>query len=53
DWMTDHNGQLLFWVPPHLQLGLWRPSNTAVMGPPATHLDMTHFVHGTAWHKCY
>jgi len=51
-WMHGMNSELLFWVPPHNQRGLFWPRNTAVMGIPATVLDISRSVHGSSWKKC-
>ncbi|KAH9912025.1 hypothetical protein B0H21DRAFT_774205 [Amylocystis lapponica] len=51
--MLSPSGELLFWIPIHLRLGLWRPSTKAVIGAPSTKLDTTHFIHGTSWHQCH
>jgi hypothetical protein len=48
-WILGPNGQLLFWVPPSSQVGLWRPSNRAIIGVQPTKLDFSQFRHGTAW----
>ena len=51
-WILGPNSELLFWVPPTLRTGLWRPGNTAVMGEFATRLDLEQFVHGEDWVRC-
>ncbi|KAJ7592862.1 WD40-repeat-containing domain protein [Mycena floridula] len=52
-WIMTLEGSLLFWVPPVYRANLWRPSNTAVIGDNALHLDFTNFVHGTDWTQCW
>ncbi|KAH9948475.1 hypothetical protein B0H21DRAFT_671945, partial [Amylocystis lapponica] len=52
-WMKGPHGELFFWIPEHLRLGLHRPGNPVVIGAQTTKLDTTHFVHGTSWHKCH
>jgi hypothetical protein len=52
-WVTlDRTSELLFWVPPWSQVGLWRPNNVMVIGGGSTKVDLSHFVHGTNWQKC-
>ncbi|KAJ7592836.1 hypothetical protein C8J56DRAFT_779429 [Mycena floridula] len=51
-WIMGPDKQLLFWVPPVYRTGLWRPSNTAVIGNNALRLDFAKFVHGTDWMRC-
>jgi hypothetical protein len=48
-WILGTNGELLFWVPPWNQVGLWRPSNTAIIGVQPTKLDFSRFRHSTTW----
>ncbi|KAH9946527.1 hypothetical protein B0H21DRAFT_693525 [Amylocystis lapponica] len=52
-WMKGRHGELLFWVPSHHRQELLWPRNTTVIGVPGAGLDMSHFVHGSSWHKCY
>jgi WD40 repeat protein len=52
-WAMGESGELLFWVPPDLRTGLWRPRNTAVISPGLTaKLDYTSFKYGRDWAKC-
>ncbi|KAJ7144094.1 WD40 repeat-like protein [Mycena epipterygia] len=52
-WVTNHEGQLMFWLPPWLREGLYLPHNTVVIrARGTTKLDLTRFVHGTKWQKC-
>jgi hypothetical protein len=52
-WILGQNSELLFWVPPSIRAGLWRPRNTAVIGKLlTTRLDLTNFVHGRRWSLC-
>jgi hypothetical protein len=50
-WILGSNGQLLFWVPPWNQTGLWHPRNTAIIGVQPTKLDVSQFTHGSTWSK--
>ncbi|CAG8736324.1 11246_t:CDS:2, partial [Acaulospora colombiana] len=36
-WILGPDSELLFWVPPELRHGLWRPNNVAVMGKSPGH----------------
>jgi hypothetical protein len=52
-WVLGPNSELLFWVPPELRDGLWRPNNVAIMcNSIVTKLDLKHFVHGESWTLC-
>ncbi|KIM21058.1 hypothetical protein M408DRAFT_53919, partial [Serendipita vermifera MAFF 305830] len=52
-WVLGPNSELLFWVPPDLRAGLYRPGNTLVIGPTSTTiLDLKTFVYGESWVKC-
>ncbi|KIM21961.1 hypothetical protein M408DRAFT_79768 [Serendipita vermifera MAFF 305830] len=52
-WVLGANSELLFWVPPDLRAGLYRPGNTLVIGPiRTTILDLKAFVHGESWVQC-
>ncbi|KAF8514938.1 WD40-repeat-containing domain protein [Hysterangium stoloniferum] len=54
-WISNHSGDLMFWVPPQHQSTLWRPSSRAVICGKkgrGTLLDFTHFVHGANWENC-
>jgi hypothetical protein len=52
-WILGPNSELLFWVPPELREGLWRPGTVAVMGKVIiTKLDLKYFVHGNSWGLC-
>lgn len=52
-WMLGSNSQILFWVPPGLRTGIWRPNNTAVIGNlVTTKLNVESFVHGEDWSLC-
>ncbi|PVG00008.1 WD40 repeat-like protein [Serendipita vermifera] len=53
-WILGPNSELIFWVPPELRDGLWRPNTVAVMGKAVvTKLDLTNFVHGESWTLCH
>ncbi|KIM32666.1 hypothetical protein M408DRAFT_184821 [Serendipita vermifera MAFF 305830] len=52
-WVLGPNSELLFWVPPDLRTGLYRPGDVLVIGRCLkTKLDMTSFVHGESWARC-
>ena len=51
-WILGSNSELLFWVPPLLRPGLWRPSTAVVIGAHETRLDLRRFVHGDDWIRC-
>ncbi|PVF93217.1 WD40 repeat-like protein [Serendipita vermifera] len=52
-WLLGPNSELLLWVPPALRDGLWRPSNTAVIGNVVTtKLDFSSFAYGDSWTEC-
>ncbi|KIM22555.1 hypothetical protein M408DRAFT_78907 [Serendipita vermifera MAFF 305830] len=51
-WILGPNSELLFWVPPTLRTGLWRPANTLVIGQQAAKLGFEHFAHGESWIHC-
>ncbi|KIM23596.1 hypothetical protein M408DRAFT_332227, partial [Serendipita vermifera MAFF 305830] len=51
-WILGPNSELLFWVPPTLRTGLWRPGNTTVIGKMATRLGFKNFAHGESWTRC-
>jgi WD40 repeat protein len=51
-WILGPHSELLFWVPPSIRDGLWRPANTAVISRVSTRLDLTLFVHGDSWYLC-
>ncbi|KAG8750987.1 hypothetical protein FRC14_008235, partial [Serendipita sp. 396] len=49
-WVRGPNSERLFWVAPHLQMGLFPPFQTLFIGQYIqTRLDMSKFVHGAAW----
>ncbi|KAJ7131895.1 WD40-repeat-containing domain protein [Mycena crocata] len=52
-WMKGEGGELLFWVPPENRAGLWMPDTLAIIAAQPTALDLSHFVHGDSWTKCY
>ncbi|KAH7928957.1 WD40 repeat-like protein [Leucogyrophana mollusca] len=51
-WCLGPNSELLFWAPAWARTGLWRPSNTLILGTKPVELDFTRFVHGTSWTLC-
>ncbi|KAJ6597501.1 WD40-repeat-containing domain protein [Mycena vulgaris] len=52
-WITGEGDELLFWVPPENRAGLWLPDTLAIIGAQPTILDLSRFVHGDSWAKCY
>ncbi|KAJ7653603.1 hypothetical protein DFH06DRAFT_1204133, partial [Mycena polygramma] len=53
-WTKNAAGGLVFWVPPWLREGLYLPHNTLVISAKGTtKLDLSRFVHGTEWTKCF
>ncbi|KAJ7660693.1 hypothetical protein DFH06DRAFT_1193167 [Mycena polygramma] len=53
-WTKNAAGGLVFWVPPWLREGLYLPHNTLVISVKGTtKLDLSRFVHGTEWTKCF
>jgi WD40 repeat protein len=53
-WVVNSGAEKLFWVPPSNRAGLCFPRNTMTMSREgvSTTLDMSRFVHGTAWETC-
>src|SRR5712671_6613967 len=53
-WVVNSNAEKLFWVPPWNRAGLCFPRNTMTISRygTSTILDLSRFVHGTAWEKC-
>ncbi|PVF91096.1 WD40 repeat-like protein [Serendipita vermifera] len=52
-WILGANSELLFWVPPELHPGLFRPGNRFVFGRATkTRLHLESFVHGKSWTSC-
>jgi hypothetical protein len=51
--MRGPNNEVLFWIPPDYRSSIWRPSNTAIIGRMVTRLDLSRFVHGMDWTKCF
>ncbi|KAJ7652840.1 WD40-repeat-containing domain protein [Mycena polygramma] len=53
-WIRNIDGSLMLWIPPWLREGLYLPHNTLVIAARGTtKLDLSHFVHGTEWTKCF
>ncbi|KIM21456.1 hypothetical protein M408DRAFT_103655 [Serendipita vermifera MAFF 305830] len=51
--MLGPNSELLFWVPPVIRTGLFRPSNILIIGKYlVTKLNLERFVHGEDWVHC-
>jgi hypothetical protein len=51
-WFTGRDGELLFWVPPHLRHTLFLPGNTMVF-PRGAEVDVSKMIHGGEWHDVY
>src|SRR5712671_3511287 len=53
-WVVNSDTEKLFWVPPWNRAGLCFPRNTLTISRfgTSTVLDLSRFVHGTAWEKC-
>jgi WD40 repeat protein len=52
-WVLGSNWELLFWVPPSMHDGLWRPRNVAIIAKAIqTKLDFKLFCHGNSWTLC-
>src|SRR5712671_7129019 len=53
-WVVNSDAEKLFWVPPWNRAGLCFPRNTMTISRygASTILDLSLFVHGTAWEKC-
>src|SRR5712671_3158311 len=53
-WVLNSDTEKLFWVPPWNRAGLCFPRNTMTISRygASTILDLSLFVHGTAWEKC-
>jgi WD40 repeat protein len=53
-WAVNLRNEKLFWVPPWHRAGLCYPRNTVTISREgvSTALDMSRFVHGTAWEQC-
>ncbi|KAJ7610042.1 hypothetical protein DFH06DRAFT_1246578 [Mycena polygramma] len=53
-WIQNREGAFLLWIPPWLREGLYLPHNTLVISATGTtKLDLSRFVHGTEWTKCF
>ncbi|KAJ7654051.1 hypothetical protein DFH06DRAFT_994143 [Mycena polygramma] len=53
-WTKNETGALMFWVPPALRESLYFPPGTlAISARGTTKLDLSRFVHGTEWAKCF
>jgi hypothetical protein len=54
EWVLNTAGERLFWLPPWRRNGLYIPRNLLVIcAQGTTKLDLSRFVHGTEWHKCF
>jgi hypothetical protein len=52
-WILGSNSELLFWVPPSIRDGLWRPRNITIINEKVlTKLDLRSFRHGKSWTQC-
>jgi WD40 repeat protein len=52
-WICGNKGELLMWIPPLHRTGLHRPSTIWVVGKHETRLDLSKFVHGRSWMRCF
>ncbi|PSR83714.1 hypothetical protein PHLCEN_2v5646 [Hermanssonia centrifuga] len=53
-WVTSPSRhRLLFWVPPDFRDRLLMPGQQLVLGVEPLELDVSQFVHGSDWAKCY
>ena len=53
-WVVNSNADKILWVPPWQRKGLCLPGNILTISRDAlsTVLDISRFVHGTAWERC-
>ncbi|KIM21534.1 hypothetical protein M408DRAFT_29493 [Serendipita vermifera MAFF 305830] len=52
-WVLGPKSELLFWVPPMLRLGLYRPANMLIIAQDiVTKLNLDDFVSGNLWVLC-
>ncbi|KAF7978739.1 hypothetical protein HWV62_44746 [Athelia sp. TMB] len=52
-WVSTASGELLLWLPPWNRPALcFLSNNNMTIGPHATQLDLTNFVHGDEWQQC-
>ncbi|KAJ7430062.1 hypothetical protein B0H11DRAFT_1608165, partial [Mycena galericulata] len=52
-WIRGPNQELIMWVPPEYRTYLQLPPRFIVMASARVSVDMSRFVHGTEWVKCY
>ncbi|KAF7364764.1 hypothetical protein MVEN_00346300 [Mycena venus] len=52
-WIHGPNQELIMWVPPEYRSYLQLPPCSLVIASGKVTVDMSHFVHGTEWAKCY
>lgn len=52
-WMRGQHDEKLFWVPEHCRKGFYWPRTRGVLGAQGTAVDLSKFVHGTEWTKCW
>jgi len=52
-WTTGPNGELIFWVPSEYRSHSMLPPCTLLIGESKVSFDLTRFVHGVEWTKCW
>ncbi|KAJ7879760.1 hypothetical protein B0H14DRAFT_2227805, partial [Mycena olivaceomarginata] len=52
-WIRGPNQELFMWVPPEYRAFVQLPSRFIVIASARVVVDMSRFVHGTDWVKCY
>jgi hypothetical protein len=52
-WILGPCNELILWIPPHHRYGLHLPRTITNCGVKPTELDLSQFVHGHSWMKCY
>jgi WD40 repeat protein len=52
-WILGPHNELILWIPPHHRHGLHLPRTITNCGVKPTELDLSQFVHGHSWVKCY
>ena len=52
-WTTGPNGELIFWVPSEYRSHSMLPPCTLLIGGSKVSFDLTEFVHGVEWTRCW
>ncbi|OCH89025.1 WD40 repeat-like protein, partial [Obba rivulosa] len=52
-WIRGPREELVLWVPDEYRSTLWWPRSTLIIGRSRVSYDMSRFVHGMEWVKCY